>query len=243
MRFKAVLFDLDGTLLDIDMEEFFPVYFDALSRYFDHLQSKETFTRNLLEATRIMMTDRNPHTTNQQVFVECFTRLSGIDPSVFIPLFEEFYRKEYPGLGYLAKKNPSAPRVVEALRARGLDLVVATSPVFPRVAILERMNWAGLDTSMFRLITSYEVMHFSKPYPEYYEEILRIIGRSPGECLMVGNDVEDDMSAKDVGIRTFLVTRNVINRQCRPLNADFCGDLEDIPVLVSDEHVGQSGIS
>lgn len=236
MHFKAVLFDLDGTLLDIDMDEFLPAYFGVLSRYFGHLQNAETFKRNLLEATRIMMTDRNPRTTNQQVFAGAFTRLSGIDPSVYTPLFDEFYRKEYPKMGYLAKENPVAARVVKAVAARGLDLVVATNPIFPRRAILERIRWAGLDANLFKLITSYEIMHFCKPYHEYYEEILWIIGRSPGECLMVGNDVEDDMPAKEVGMRTFLVTRNVIDKQGGPPDADFYGDLEDIPALISDEY-------
>ena len=57
-----------------------------------------------------------------------------------------------------------------------------------------------------------ERMHFCKPNPAYYQEILELLGAKAEECLMIGNDVEEDMVAATLGIKTRLVTDLLISR-------------------------------
>lgn len=47
--------------------------------------------------------------------------------------------------------------------------------------------------------------------------MLRNIGCEPHECVMIGNDVGEDMVAKELGIKVFLLTDCIINRK----NADI----------------------
>jgi len=48
-------------------------------------------------------------------------------------------------------------------------------------------------------------MHACKPQPEYYQEILDLLRVDAAECMMVGNDAQEDMAASVAGLRTYLV--------------------------------------
>ena len=102
---------------------------------------------------------------------------------------------------------------MEALRAMGLRLALATNPIFPATATHSRVRWAGLEPEMFEYITTYENSTHSKPNPRL------LCGRACApsacaaeECLMVGNDVGEDMVAETLGMRVFLLTNCLINR-------------------------------
>ena len=58
MAFKALLFDLDGTLLDLDMETFLPAYFQALTRRFGQLVDPQQFVDHLVASTAVMMASK-----------------------------------------------------------------------------------------------------------------------------------------------------------------------------------------
>ena len=99
----------------------------------------------------------------------------------------------------------------EILKEKGYTLVVATNPIFPEVAILERLSWTGLCEDDFSLITTYENSCFAKPNIEYYKHILKVLDKDAEDCLMVGNDVTEDMCASQIGMDVFLLEGNVIN--------------------------------
>ena len=72
--------------------------------------------------------------------------------------------------------------------------------------------WAGLTPDDFEFYTTYENINSCKPNPSYYIEVAKRIGTDPSECLMVGNDVGDDMVAQKVGMKVFLLTDCLINK-------------------------------
>ena len=111
-------------------------------------------------------------------------------------------------------------------------MVVATNPVFPLQAIRERLRWGGFGDTEFTLITSYENMHFCKPRRQYYKEILRMLGRKPAECWMIGNDVGEDLVAGELGISTFLVQDYLIPGRKEPA-ATRTGYMADLPNFVN----------
>ena len=53
---------------------------------------------------------------------------------------------------------------------------------------------------------------------DYYRDILSELGLSAGECLMVGNDADEDMAAGQTGMQVFLLTDCLINRENRSLD-------------------------
>lgn len=203
---KTLLFDLDGTLLNVDMDVFLPAYLKTLAPRAASALPPRQFVTDLLAATEVMAKNQNPAKTNQEVFVADFFARTGLDPEQWMPVFDDFYRTDFHQLRPLTSPNPVARPLVEAALARGYEVVIATNPVFPRVAIEARLSWGNLDGLPFHLVTSYEVMHFSKPNPRYFAEVAEKLGRAPEECVMVGNDAGDDLTACRVGMQTFLTT-------------------------------------
>ena len=203
---RAVLFDLDDTLLVNDMRRFVKEYFDLLTPGMAHLVPPKKFITALLGATYAMMKNRNPAFTNQQVFMDHFFPSVGRTAEEMMPLFEEFYESRFGSLRSLTRPNPAARLAVKTAIDTGCEVVVATNPIFPETAMRQRMDWAGISDLPFRLVTSYEIMHSAKPNPFYYREILKLIGRRPEECVMVGDDWINDMEpAMEVGINVFWI--------------------------------------
>ena len=89
---------------------------------------------------------------------------------------------------------------------------MATNPLFPAIATQSRAKWAGLNPEDFEIITTYENSRHCKPNPDYYRDILATLDENPENCVMVGNDVQEDMIAETLGMKVFLLTDNLINR-------------------------------
>lgn len=224
---NTILFDLDGTLLPMDTEEFIKRYFKELVvKLQDHL-SPEEVTRNLWGSTNYMMADEDREKTNEQAFFEDFYRDMPHKEEVLTPLLEEFYEKDFNSVKDVSKPDKDMIAAVKLLKGKGYKLVVATNPLFPRVAVINRINWAGLSPDDFDFITSFEHMHFCKPNLNYYKEILYNIEKEPQNCIMVGNDIKEDMVVKEIGIKTYLIEEFLIGDIKEDKNIDYKGNYKD----------------
>jgi len=205
---KAILFDLDNTLLVNSMETFMPAYLQAFTSHVAHLISPECFVSELLRGTRAMDTNDGTGLTNEEAFASVFYPALGHERAALEPIFEQFYAKEFPKLRPLTQPRPEARPLVEWAFERGLQVAIATNPLFPRSPIEQRLEWAGVPITKFgyTLVTSYEIMHATKANPAYYREILAHLGRQPDECLMVGDNWEWDVAnAALVGIPAYWI--------------------------------------
>ncbi|WP_148410888.1 HAD family hydrolase [Murimonas intestini] len=207
---RAVLFDLDGTLLPMDQEEFIQAYMGEIAgRFGSEELKKEDLIRALWKGTGAMV--KNDGTSsNEEVFWKVFAGLLGEGILRRRSEFDDFYTREFKNVGRIASPNDLAGRCVERLKEKGYRLIAATNPLFPRTATLERMSWAGIDPASFELITTYENSAYCKPNLEYYRNILDRQGLLAEECLMVGNDVAEDMCTSKLGMDTFLLTEHLI---------------------------------
>ena len=212
MKLTTVLFDLDGTLLPMDQDNFVKYYFGLLARKLAPLGYDPSALPGHIWAGTEAMVRNDGSRTNEEAFWEKFSQFYGTDVRKDEPVFREFYEKEFSGARAACGFNPKAAETVSVLKARGLRLVLATNPLFPAVATENRIRWAGLEPSDFSLYTTYENACRCKPNPGYYRDILEKIGAEPGECLMVGNDVTEDGAAAQLGIPVFLLTDCLINR-------------------------------
>lgn len=226
---RAVLFDLDGTLLEIDLQGFLRRYFGALRTVPLGATAKgldsNAVVRAIMDSTNVMMSV-HPGITNLDAFRASFERLTGIDFDALWPSYERFYAEVFPLLQDEAGPAPGARRAVETARDLGLRIAVATNPIFPRVAVDQRIRWAGLDDIAFDVITTYEHMTACKPHGAYFTETAAMLGVDPADCLMVGDDVALDLPASDVGMRTFL------KGGVRACSADYRGTLDDLAGLL-----------
>lgn len=181
-----------------------------------------------MDATDAMIKNTDPTKTNEAVFRESFFARIGVEPDVMMPELEQFYVNEFPHLRVYTEPTPLARQILDAALDRGFGLVLATNPIFPHIAIKERMRWAGIEDLPFSLITDYESMHFCKPKLQYYEEILERLGAAPQDCLMIGNDLGEDMIAAELGMSTYLVEDCLIGEHGDPANAHHRGRLDDL---------------
>ena len=214
---KTVLFDLDGTLLPLDQDAFGKAYIvgmaHAMAPYGYDIQE---LIRGIWTGTGAMVKN-DGKTTNEEVFWDTFSGLMGRDTRVDEPLFVVYYETEFQKVRDVCGFAPKAAEVIGFLKNAGCRVALATNPLFPRIATHSRVRWAGLDPADFDLITTYENSSRCKPNPDYYREVLETLGETPENCIMVGNDAEEDiLAASAVGIRTFLLTDCVINKK----NAD-----------------------
>lgn len=121
---------------------------------------------------------------------------------------------------------------MRAIKEMGLRVALATNPIFPAVATESRIRWAGLEPEDFELYTTYESIGYCKPNPAYYREVAAKLGVDPEQCLMVGNDVEEDMeAAEQTGMRVFLLTDCLINRENRDISAYPHGSFSQLMVF------------
>lgn len=217
MAITTVLFDLDGTLLPMDFDDFVKAYFGLLAKKLSgHGYEPEKLIAAVWSGTKAMV-GNDGTCTNEEAFWQDFTGKFGEAARNDIPLFDEFYRTDFQQVQKVCGFAPEAAKTVAWLKERGVGVVLATNPIFPAVATQSRIRWAGLQPEDFRMYTTYENASFCKPNLAYYRQILQTIGVPAEECLMVGNDVGEDMVAQELGMKVFLLTDCLINR----LNADI----------------------
>lgn len=231
MNFSAIttiLFDLDGTLLPLDHDAFIHGYFDLFGKHCASLGYEvEAAIEGMFAGMKAMIFEGEGTSTNKERFDRAFSAVSGIDSESFNARFASFYRGEFNQLERAATRSERAIEVVEYLDDKGYELVLATAPLFPWQATHERIRWAGLEPAHFKTITTYERCRYTKPHLSYYKDLLEEIGREAEECLMVGNDVDEDMVALQLGMSTYLVTDCLINGRGASIEGLRSGSFHD----------------
>ncbi len=228
MEIKAVLFDLDGTLLPMDQDEFVKAYYKLLAVKLAPLgYEPQKLIDSLFVGVKAMIKNDGSK-LNEEAFWEVFTSIHGEESVNEKPTLEEFYKNEFHQVKAVCGENADAKNMVHELREKGKKVILATSPLFPAVATKSRMSWAGLSPEDFDYVTTYENCRFTKPNPKYYEELLKVIDCKPEECLMIGNDVVDDMVTKEMGMQVFLLTDCLINNPNADISVYRHGNMEDL---------------
>lgn len=225
---KAILFDLDGTLLPMDEDVFTKAYFKLLAKKLCPLGIEpQALVDAIWDGTKAMVLN-DGRDTNEHVFWNRFTEVTGLDWKPFDELTVGFYINEFHGAKDYVGKNPLAKEVIGLVREKGMKVIIATNPIFPKAGQLSRLQWLGIDEAEFDGITPYEEYSYAKPNPKYYETILERYNLDAKDCLMVGNDEREDMyAAASVGMDTFLITDCVKSSEEYPYSGKK-GTFEDL---------------
>ncbi len=235
MKIKAIFFDLDGTLLPMNQDEFISNYFKMLTKKLsEHGYEPTEFSRAMWQSITDMITNDGTK-TNEEVFWNRMKSYYGekiIDDKY---IFESFYENNFDALRVCTSRDGGAKRVIDLIKKKGARLVLATNPVFPRIATHKRIGWAGLNKDDFEIITTYENSSFCKPNTHYFLDLLERMNLKPEECIMVGNDTSDDTPARTIGMKVFLLTQCLINTKNIDINDYPHGSFDDLCDFINKE--------
>jgi FMN phosphatase YigB (HAD superfamily) len=227
----TLLVDLDNTLLGNDMETFIPAYLQALGEHLSQHVPMEKMVTSMLSATQLMIQNICIQNTLKEAFDPGFYPPLGFIEKEMRGIFEQFYAENFPRLKGLTQYRPEALDFIQASLDRDFQVGIATNPMFPRTAIVQRLEWAGLspDEIPFTLIPSYETFHFTKPNPAFFAEFLTWIGWPNGPVLMVGNDPNHDVKgAQGMGIPVFWISENGDKLSTDQSSPDGSGTLTEV---------------
>ena len=236
MSIKAILFDLDGTLLPMDQDEFVKAYFGLLAKHLAPLGYEAKKLYQVLWNGVAAMVKNDGSCVNEDVFWKVFTDIYGnesLKDKVFI---DEFYEKDFNQVQAVCGFRKEAREVVEMVQASGKAVVLATNPLFPHTATENRMRWAGLKPEDFAFYTTYENSKYCKPNPKYYEEIMQKLDLKPDECIMIGNDFgEDIVPTEKLGIQGFLLKDCLIHKGNQDISVYPQGGFEELKKYLAEK--------
>ncbi|MBQ2696996.1 MAG: HAD family hydrolase [Clostridia bacterium] len=207
MQFKAILFDLDGTLLPMDYDEFSKGYFHLLTKTAaPYGYEPKSFLSAMMQGVEAIVKN-DGKVKNATVFWNVFAGILGEKIRELDPVFDNFYETEFHKAKAFTGENPLAKKAVYLAKEKAEKVVLATNPLFPESAVSSRLSWVGLSPEDFDLVTDYDSIGFCKPNPAYFSKIVETLNLSPNECLMIGNNTAEDIKAATAaGLACYLVT-------------------------------------
>lgn len=206
---KAVLLDLDNTLLHNPDAQWVAVFREQWDRYFAKHCGIEDASAALGAAIRCLNSEPPSYRTNAAVILDALCSLLPLSREDLSGAIADFYREDYGRLRATTSPVTGAAELVAALLDQNLLVAVATNPLFPASATEARIRWAGLGEYLteFAFITHSENMRFAKPSRAYYAEAVARVGVEPDETLIIGDSLENDiMPADAIGIHAWQVS-------------------------------------
>lgn len=209
--YRAIFFDLDGTLLPMELDEFMQTYFQTLGAYVARFGvAPDDFVAGMKAGIKGMAAHEDNHPNAEAFWAGYFAHVDR-DACDWEAELAKFYEHDFGAIGAGVVANPATARAIETLVEKGYPLVVATMPMFPRRAVEWRLTWAGVDPVHFARITTFENSTSVKPKAAYYAENLAAVGVRGSDVLMVGNNTVEDLAACKLGADAYLVTDHMLD--------------------------------
>ncbi len=230
-NYKAIFFDLDGTLLDLDMDLFLKEYFEGISAFFGSRgYDAKLFFKAIMAGVKSMTQEEGG--CNYDRYWNTFCALTQEKREEMEPLFLEYYETDFNNIGKNVTPREEAREILSILKQKHYPLYLTTMPLFPRVAVEKRLGWAGCPMDVFDRITTYDNSTKTKPYLEYYQENVEKIGVDPSAILMIGNNTKEDLSCMGLGIDAYLVTDCLLDPIGFDIETVKHGSLQDLLAFV-----------
>ncbi len=207
----TLLVDLDDTLLGNQIDTFVSHYTRALAKHLAATVEPRLLIQQLMAATASMLQHQRPDLTLQENFNSVFYTSIGLTKTQAQPMLDDFYSQVFPNLKQFTSVIPASEDLLKGAFARGYRVAIATNPLFPRTAILQRLSWAGasLQDYPFALVPDYEAFHFAKPNPTFYAELLARLDWPDGPVIMIGDSLDNDVvAARQMGLTAFWISKD-----------------------------------
>ena len=185
---KAVLFDLDGTLLPMHEFEFIQQYGELLGIKMSKLGLDGNKLGKLIWTSMDLMNLSDGSKSNDEIFDQTFITFYGDEAKKYKDILLDYYANEFSGTKNICKDNPLAKPIVNFVKKNNLLCILATNPVYPKVATINRLNFLGLKESDFDMITYHENSRYTKSNPKYYLDLLAKFNLKPEEVILFVNN-------------------------------------------------------
>lgn len=200
---RAVLFDLDGTLIHS-----LPDLVAAVNR----MLAAEGRAALAPDAVKAMVGDGADALVSR-----AFAATGGLPGPDVTPFLERFLADYEPRSAETTVPWPGVIETLERLRGLGLALAVCTNK--PRLATAEVLNALGL-AGFFDLVVAAEDAPAIKPDPAHVQVILDRLGVAAGAAVMVGDSINDILSARRAGVRSIALSFGYVHGPVEALGAD-----------------------
>lgn len=208
---KNILFDLDGTLLPMDIDLFEKAYFKGLCKsMIDKIEPQELY-KHIWGGTKAMILNDGSK-TNMEVFKDYFNTNTELDYDTCESIFMEYYKTAFQDCIQACSVSEISKKIVDELQNKGYRVAIATNPIFPQIATYSRLNWLGINPKSIELVTTFENSYHAKPNPAYFQEVCDRLQVEPKDCIMIGNDVTEDGIASTLGMEVMLIGDCLLNK-------------------------------
>lgn len=206
---KAVLLDLDNTLLRNPDRQWVAAFHQQWRRYFAERYGLRQASSALRNAIGRLNPELATYRANADTILDALAIELPLAKAELRAAVAGFYAGDYRRLKATTAPIALAADLVESLLEQNLLVAIATNPLFPESATVERIGWAGLSAyqSEFAFVTHSENMRFAKPSAAYFAETVARVGVEPDETLLVGDSAQNDIApARAIGIHTWQVS-------------------------------------
>lgn len=236
--YRAICFDLDGTLLPMDIDVFMGRYFQRIAEFVGKRGlDAGLFMKALKSGTEAMAMNEADEVEKDvfwaefaKVYDEDHLRQANLTLADVEGIANDFYRDDFGSIGDGFEPDPLVAKTVDLLIGKGYPLVLTTMPMFPLAAVHHRLDWAGVDPASFQRITTYENSKSVKPRQSYYAENLAAMGLRGSDVLMVGNNTVEDLAFADLGVDAYLITDWLLNPNGFDVSKVMHGSFADFAV-------------
>jgi len=189
MKRRVWIFDLDDTLHDASAH-IFPVMNRAMTQYIvDELRMSEADAQRL----------RQHYWRIYGATLKGLVRHHGVDPHHFLSKTHDFM-----DLPNMVQQRQSLRQLIRGLQGR--KVIFTNAPKRYAMRVLEVLGIADL----FELVFSVESTQFHpKPNIRGFRQLLRSIKANAADCVMLEDNPQALMTAKRLGMKTILITRQL----------------------------------
>lgn len=208
-KIKAVLFDIDGTLLDTT--EFIYRAFEHTFKYYGlPVPSRKELARQIGRSLQ-----------------HCYEHFN---TGIAIPDLVETHRQFQMKNLDLSKPYANTFRTLEELKRGGLIISAVTAR--GGISAKKTLELAGIDKLFDVILTGDDVVKL-KPDPEAFFKALEILKTDKDDAIIVGDTDADILAGKSAGIRTIGVTYGFHGERINDSNPDFVVDdiAEIVPII------------
>lgn len=211
-KITTLLFDLDGTLINTN-ELIVASFLDTLNHYYPDRYKREDVIA-----------------FNGPPLQESF---GSIDPERVEEMVTHYRKHNWEHHDLLVTEFDEVYDTLKTLKESGYKLAIVSTKI--NAVVMKGLRFTKLD-EFFEVIITLDHVEKAKPDPEPVQKALALLGSSPEEAIMIGDNYHDILSGQNAGTKTAGVAWSAKGREhLEQYNPDYILEkMSDIITILKD---------